>query len=436
MAIFECVGGSRLRLWVSASRRAARDAERGAGVERSTGSVPVAVLEQTASEAARDAGGLPVELLGDFLVVVADAVAVGQRVSRKQLRVHQALGDDAARQGVALRALLDLYLSAAWRLWRHLPAVADATRDPTGVVVAGEVILHAVDDVVAALAEGFQLARRALVRAQVSARREFIDDLLSGSAGVVSVLQRADGFGMDLSGPHAVAVVAAERFFSDVSPVMGALERAVQGGKGDAQAMLASKEGRLVVVFAAPDRAAVSHVIAQLSAVLSRRPGAPARVELDRRIPTGSWQIGLGRPGVGADGVAASYREAREALDLAGRLELDDPVVDARDLLVYQVLLRDRPALVDLVDSALTPLLAARGGAEPLLETLAAYFGCGSNSAQTARALRLSVRAVTYRLDRIRELTGYDPTRSDQRLALHVAVLGAKLLDWPRTPLA
>jgi DNA-binding PucR family transcriptional regulator len=100
------------------------------------------------------------------------------------------------------------------------------------------------------------------------------------------------------------------------------------------------------------------------------------------------------------------------------------------------VLLRDRPALVDLVDSALTPLLAARGGAEPLLETLAAYFGCGSNSAQTARALRLSVRAVTYRLDRIRELTGYDPTRSDQRLALHVAVLGAKLLDWPRTPLA
>ena len=232
MAIFECVGGSRLRLWVSASRRAARDAERGAGVERSTGSVPVAVLEQTASEAARDAGGLPVELLGDFLAVVADAVAVGQRVSRKQLRVHQALGDDAARQGVALRALLDLYLSAAWRLWRHLPAVADATRDPTGVVVAGEVILHAVDDVVAALAEGFQLARRALVRAQVSARREFIDDLLSGSAGVVSVLQRADGFGMDLSGPHAVAVVAAERFFRRCQPGDGSARAGGTGWQG------------------------------------------------------------------------------------------------------------------------------------------------------------------------------------------------------------
>jgi hypothetical protein len=198
---------------------------------------------------------------------------------------------------VALRALLDLYLSAAWRLWRHLPAVIDAEQSPSGVVVAGEVMLHAVDDVVAALAEGYQLARRALVRAQVSARREFIDDLLSGSAGVVSVLQRADGFGMDLSGPHSVAVVHAEQPFGDTTPLMSTLERAVQGGPGDAQALLATKEGRLVVGFPAADRARIALVTTQLGAVLGRRPGDPDRVELGRRISTGSWQIGLGRPG-------------------------------------------------------------------------------------------------------------------------------------------
>jgi DNA-binding PucR family transcriptional regulator len=38
---------------------------------------------------------------------------------------------------------------------------------------------------------------------------------------------------------------------------------------------------------------------------------------------------------------------------------------------------------------------------------------------------------VTYRLDRIHELTGYDPASPDQRLALQVAVLGASLLGWP-----
>ena len=403
----------------------------GARVQGSFGSVPREVLAQTGALAAQDAGGVSQALLGDFLQLLAASVAAGHEISGKQLRAYKALGDEAARHGVALRALLDLYLSAAWRLWRHLPAVQGAAEDPDGVVVAGEVMLHAVDDVVAALAEGFQLSRRALVRAQVSARREFVDDLLAGSVGVVSVLQRAAGFGMDLSGPHAVAVVSAEREFSDVSPVMGALERAVQGGKGDAQPMLASKDGLLVVVFAAPDRAAIDQVTAGLGTVLGRRPETPARVELERRIPTGSWQIGVGRPGVGADGVAVSYREARDALDLAARLNLDAAVVDARDLLVYQVVLRDRPALTDLVVSARTPLLAARGGAEPLLETLAAYFGAGGNSARTARALHLSVRAVTYRLDRIRELTGYDPVQPDQRLALQVAVLGASLLGWP-----
>ena len=78
-------------------------------------------------------------------------------------------------------------------------------------------------------------------------------------------------------------------------------------------------------------------------------------------------------------------------------------MVDARDLLVYQVLLRDRAALADLVESTLAPLRAARGGAAPLLETLAAYFDAGGNAAPRRAHLHLSVRAVTYRLERVRD---------------------------------
>jgi DNA-binding PucR family transcriptional regulator len=133
--------------------------------------------------------------------------------------------------------------------------------------------------------------------------------------------------------------------------------------------------------------------------------------------------------------VRASYEDARTALDLAGRLEMADPVAYADDLLVYQVLLRDRAAIADLVAAVLAPLQAARGGAEPLLDTLAAYYGAGGNAAEAARAMHLSVRALTYRLDRIRQLTGHDPTRSDQRFTLNAAVLGAKLLNWPAEPL-
>jgi PucR C-terminal helix-turn-helix domain len=52
-----------------------------------------------------------------------------------------------------------------------------------------------------------------------------------------------------------------------------------------------------------------------------------------------------------------------------------------------------------------------------------------------ARDLHLSVRAVTYRLARVKELTGRDPAHPADALALHVAVIGARVLDWPATRL-
>ncbi|MFF8990982.1 helix-turn-helix domain-containing protein [Streptomyces sp. NPDC014983] len=46
----------------------------------------------------------------------------------------------------------------------------------------------------------------------------------------------------------------------------------------------------------------------------------------------------------------------------------------------------------------------------------------------------MSVRTVTYRLNRIRQLTGHDPGDPDQRYVLQTAALGARLLDWPSHP--
>ena len=398
--------------------------------------VPADVLRRVAVAGADDAGGLPIELLGDFLDVISSAVCDGKPLQRRQLHRFRSRGEDAAEQGVALRALLDLYLSSAWRLWRELPAVIAAQSDPNAVVAAGEVMLRAVDDAVAELTEGFQLAQRSLVRSQVSARREFVDDLLTGGADVVGLLARASSFGLHLSGPHSVAVVTAAREFTDDNPLVGAVERAVLGSKGDADALVASKSGKLVIVFAAPDRDAIDHVLRGIRLALESGADGAGRVQLQRRAMDVAWQIAVGRPRTTAAGVVASYREALDALDLAQRLSLESPVIDARDLLVYRVLVNDRPAVTDLIQTLLTPLLEARGGAEPMVETLLAYFAAGGNTAKTARDLHLSVRAVTYRLDRIRELTGQNVNDPGDAFALHAAVLGAKLLDWPRTPLA
>lgn len=389
-----------------------------------------AVHRRVAAAAAADSGGLPADLLRDFLPLVERAAATGTPLRRRDLRTYQAVGDAAAGEGIALRALLDLYSSAAWRLWRHLPAVRAAVDDPAAVVAAGEVMLRAVDDVVAALTEGFQLARRNLVPLHGSARREFVDDLLIGGADVAGLLRRADGFGLDLSGPHAVAAIEADQPFTDAGPMAGTLERSLRGSKGDAHALVASKDGLLVAVFAAPGREAVAGAVSTLTRVLG--DGSADRVHLQRDARVGNWQVGVSRPRPGVDGVVASFQEARDALRLAKQLGLTTPVVDARDLLVYAVLVRDRSAIDDLVEELLSPLLRARGGPEQLLETLQVYFDTGGNAALTGRRLHISVRAVTYRLARVEALSGRDPTSAGERFAWQSAVLGAKLLGWPR----
>ena len=130
-----------------------------------------------------------------------------------------------------------------------------------------------------------------------------------------------------------------------------------------------------------------------------------------------------------------SFDEAGDAFEVAERLGLPDPVVDAADLLIYQVLLRDRAAIADLVGAVLAPLASARGGAQPLLTTLQEYYASGGVAAEAARRLHLSVRAVTYRLARVKALTGHDAADPDQGLALRVAVIGARMLGWPAVPL-
>jgi sugar diacid utilization regulator len=398
-----------------------------------TDPVPVDVLMRVAAAGAKDAGGLPVELLGGFLPMVSRAVVDRRPLTSRQLTSCRELGGQAAQQGIALRALLDLYSSSAWRLWRHLPVVDRADVDPEALVTAGEVMLRAVDDAIAALAEGYQLAQHAVVRAEESARRELVDDLLAGGSDVHGVVTRARGFGLDLAGPHAVGVVSAEHTIEDADAVVSEVERALRGRRGDAGVLVASKEDRLVAVFAAPDQAATDQATAAIRRALGPRVARGARGRGVARLP--GWQLALSRPRVGADGVHASYVEAVETLEAAIVLGLDDPVVAARELLVYLLLLRDRIGLADLVRTVLAGLQTARGGPAPLVQTLVAYFAAGANTAQAARALHLSVRAVTYRLERVRVLTGYDPGDPADQLSLRVAVVGAQLLDWPNRPL-
>lgn len=383
-------------------------------------------LSTVAQKAAADTHA-PVELLGEYLDILADAALSGRRPRRHELDAVRRLGRRAAEQGIDANQAVDLYLSAAWRLWQGLPTVVHSPREREAIRTAAEAVLRVVTDAVEVLVEGHQAARRQMIRHEESARRELVDDLLRGGTGVSHLVERAEPFGLNLGSSHHVLVATPRASVTRLDDEAVTVERALIERLGDRDVLVDTKDSLLVVILPGQPRDVVSGQLigdpaTYLHAHLARGAGGP-------------WQVAYGRPYLGAHGVARSYEEAREALALAHRLKLDDDVIATHEVLVYRVLGRDRAALVDLVEAFLSPLTQARGGAEPLLKTLDAYFGAGAVTAEAARRLHVSVRTVTYRLARINTLTGHDPADPAQHLSLHMAVRGARLLDWPATPL-
>ncbi|WP_238005529.1 helix-turn-helix domain-containing protein [Dactylosporangium sp. AC04546] len=387
-------------------------------------------LADVATAAAADAGGVPVRLLGDYLPMLADAAVSGRRPKRAELDAVARLGRQAAEQGISAGRVVQLYLSSARRLWQDLPTVA-RSRDSEVVRAAAAAVLHVIDDAVATLAEGYAVARRDLVRREEALRRELIDDLLRGDSDLGSLVERAEPFGLDLARVHQVALAAPSRRLPDTDTAISALEAVIFDRLGDRDVLVATKEGLLVVL--APAEAAAAGRTAP--AGQDNDLGRLMHGELNRLRHGRPWRVAVGRPHPGLYGIARSYEEAREALTMAGRLHTDKMIITAHDLLVYRVLLRDQPAIVDLVSGVLTPLTHARGGAKPLLDTLDAYFTTGGVATESAKRLHVSVRTVTYRLARIKTLTGYDATDPAHRFTLQAAVLGAKVLNWPAEPL-
>ncbi|MFD8386220.1 PucR family transcriptional regulator [Streptomyces sp. NPDC059679] len=348
---------------------------------------------------------IPDEYLEGYPQILAEVCATGRRLTRDELESLRARGERAAEAGLGLRSLVRRHLSMTRESW------------PTLSATEGDRVLAAVEQAIDAFAEGHEWAQRLAVRKEEAARREFIDDLLYGRSDLGRLAERAERFGLLLSRAHAVAVAQGGKAVEDTHPATRQVESALVGRFGQRRILLTTKDGRLICIAPGDQDDVLAFFAKQAYAA------------------TDGGQVAIGRPHPGAGGVVHSYEEALNALDLADRLDIDDPVLRAADLLVYPVLTRDRQAMADLVHNTLGPLRTARGGAQPLVDTLTAYFDSGCVAAEAARRLNLSVRAFTYRLERIHKLTGADPADPVHRYTLQTAVIGARLLGWPETDL-
>ena len=341
-----------------------------------------------------------------YVELLAGAAESGRRLGREQIEARRRQGERAAEAGVSLRSCITAHLAATRTNW---PPLHSGTAAP-GAVLA--VVEQAID----AFAEGYERAQREAVRQEEADRREFIDDLLHGRSHLGRLADRAERYGLLLSGAYAVAVAQGAEPYDDFHQVTRAVEQAVLGRFGSRSILITTKDGRLLCI-APGDQPDVPTWFAKQAYAAAGQRG----------------RVAVGRPQHGGGGVAHSYEEALATLDLADRMGFGEPLLRAADFLVFPVLARDRHALADLVRTTLGPLRTARGGAQPLMETLQAYFDSGCVSAEAARRLSLSVRALTYRLERIHQLTGWDPSDPMHRYTLQTATIGARLLNWPAT---
>lgn len=261
-------------------------------------------LVGVAEGASRDAGGIPVELLGDYLPLLADAAVSGRRPTRAEFEVVRLLGRQAAEQGISAGRAVQLYLSAARRLWQDLPIVV-RSRDREAVRTAAAAVLYVIDGAVATLADGYAVARRDLVRREETLRRDLVDDLLRGDSDLRALVERAEPFGLDLARVHQIALAAPSRRLPDSDAAISVLEGVIFSRLGDRDVLVATKDGLLVVL--APADAAPAEDLSPATTDTGTDLGRLIHDELSRGLHGRPWRVAVGRPHPGLYGIARSY---------------------------------------------------------------------------------------------------------------------------------
>lgn len=190
------------------------------------------------------------------------------------------------------------------------------------------------------------------------------------------------------------------------------VEALVSGGAEErrAAAQALGLPARIRILVAAPtDRGARAGALA--AAELSGR--AVAVVAADTR-PRAAAPAGLG-PAVAPADAGASYRAARHAADLAGRLESLGPLADWDALGAWRLLGDDGPGVA-------RALLAPLDAHPELLLTAEAYLDLAGDGTAAAARLSLHRTSLYHRLRRVTELTGLDVHDGEDRLTLHLAL--------------
>lgn len=341
-------------------------------------------------------------------------------------------------RAVSLQQTLDLIATLVGIVEEEVPRHVDA-EDASALTIAA---LRFSSDVAFSAARIY--AHAAEVRGAWDARLEatVVDALLSGSPDE-SVLSRTSALGWS-GAPHVVGIVAGAAPGgsplltppADVTNVVALPgthhARAAQppaygpemadrlrriARRTDTELLLGVQGERLVLIVGGGTPDQVHHAAEQL-------------VEA-----TGREHVATGPMVSDVTEVGHSLRPALAALQSVPAWPHAPQPLHADDVLPERALAGDEVARQMLVDRIYLPL---RDSPNPLLPTLDAYWSAGQAIEATARRLFVHTNTVRYRLHRVEDLIGWDPTDPREgfvvRIGVAVGRLGAAARDGGRTP--
>ncbi len=323
-------------------------------------------------------------------------------------------------RSVSLRRTVELVRIAISVAEEHLPALA-ATPDEQSALA--DSLLRYSREVAFSAAGVYAAAAESRGAWDQRLEALVIDSIVRGDGGD-SLASRAAALNWDFSGPVTVVVGSppSPEPRGDAAPAAtlspaertrrsGALARTAERAAGLGVTALAGLHGdRLILVLSAAGDQALADGV-------------------DALLPMfGAGPVVRGPIDTGLSGAMTSARLALSGIRAVAGWPDAPRGVDADSLLPERVLAGDAEARDQLRRSVYGPLMAA---GDPLPATLDTYLACGGALEPTARVLFVHANTVRYRLRRIADITGLDPTASREAFTLQIAMTVGRLPDSP-----
>jgi len=338
-------------------------------------------------------------LAAQHVMAFAQAARTGRPPPAEVMTAARERAVMRARQMVPLSAMLHSHLIAQRVISAALTSAADHDAESRGIAL--ELIARTFDyniAVTSATVDAYLDVVQGDMLDLNAARRAVVDAAISGAAGLPELTRRAAALGFAPDRRCALAVIRLASSADGIGDVARAIARATGRPERSAFVILRDEEVLAILDADGPHRAPV--VIDEAAGAVASRGLRP--------------HAGIGRAFVGLAEMQTSYRDARRALRHA---KDEHPVVSPKDLRLFDELTVGRDDAADLIPVAVRATLTQP---ETRL-SLAAYVDANLNIAEAATRLHLHPNSLRYRLRRIAELTGLDPTLVSDLLELLAA---------------